>query len=206
MKRYDTIVWDVDGTLLNTAEGLIAAWQYSIETLGLPSRSKEELARFIGPVPQEIFQREFAMDAVQAQRATDIFRNWYKEHGLVMAHLYDGIPEVLHSLKEAGYKQAIATNKRQDYAKKICEIFGIDAYCSPILGPDNVTVKSKSGLILDCLSDLRSNRAIMIGDTEGDKKAADEVHVDFLGVNYGFGFHSISGYANTPREILKLLK
>ena len=203
--KYDLIIWDIDGTLLNTQKGIVCAFQYSIDKLNLPTKSADEIKSLIGPVPQTIFMKHFAMTPDKAQEASDIFRDRYKNYNLLKAYLYDNILEVLQYIQSKGIKQAIATNKRQDYAIDICKHFGIDKFCKPILGPNNITSKTKADLIKDCILDTNAKKAIMIGDTNGDKQAADNVGVDFIGVNYGFGFNNIDGYANTPSEILKKL-
>lgn len=203
MKPYDAIIWDIDGTLLDTAEGLVAAYRHCSKVLQLPQRSDAELTSYIGPVPQEIFRTKYGMDAAAAQRASDIFRTWYKQNGLRMARSYAGIMEVLAKVP---VKQAIATNKRQDYAQEICDIFGISAYCHPILGADNEGSSTKAMRINKCVQALGAKRALMIGDTEGDRKAAEEAGVAFLGVNYGYGFFGVAGYADSAEEILSFIK
>lgn len=203
--KYQAVIWDIDGTLLNTEEGLVAAYQYTIEKLKLPHKTAEEIKGFIGPVPQVVFQEKFMMNSKDAQAAADIFRNRYKNFELFRAVPYAGIMEVLRKIKSAGIKQAVATNKRQDYAVDICRYFGIDDYCHPILGPDNVNTKTKSDFIKECVSRLGVEKAVMIGDTNGDKNAAEEAESDFLGVNYGFGFKRENGYADTPADIAKIL-
>lgn len=203
MRAYEAVIWDIDGTLLNTMEGLSEAYRHCIRELNLPAKRDDELAGFIGPVPQEIFRREFGLMPDEAQRATDVFRTWYKEHGLCLAYPYAGVIDTLRQLKYAGILQAVATNKRQDYAVEICELFGITPYCSPILGPNNTSTKTKADLIRQCVRVLSTQKVIMIGDTPGDAQAAAQAGVDFLGVNYGFGFQEVPGYANTPSDIIK---
>lgn len=205
MKPYEAIIWDIDGTLLATAEGLVAAYEHCTELLSLPRRSREELASYIGPVPQDIFRQKYGMDEDAAQQATRLFRAWYKQHGLRMAQPYEGIVSVLAALEQAQLKQAIATNKRQDYAQEICDIFGISRYCSPILGADDAGKSSKAERIRACMETLGVQRAVMIGDTAGDREAAHKADVDFIGVNYGYGFQGVPGYANTPRELIDMM-
>ena len=204
--QYDLVIWDIDGTLLNTEEGLVCAYQHTINKLNLPTKSVNEIKSFIGPVPQTVFIKQFALTPDKAQEASDIFRDRYKNHDLLKAYPYNGILEVLQYIKSQGIKQAVATNKRQDYATDICKHFGIDKFCEPILGPDNVTSKTKADLIKDCIIAINAKKAVMIGDTNGDKQAAESAGVDFIGVNYGFGFGNIDGYANIPSEILKKLE
>ena len=207
--RIKAVIWDVDGTLLNTQEGLAAAYRYTIEQCHLPSKTDEELGAFIGPTPQTIFMTHFGLNEENAQRAADIFRERYKSYDLLKAFLYPGVEDVLSSLDEAGIQQAIATNKRQDYATEICRHFGLDGYCDPIIGADNKNKLIKADLIRKCLEELEisdPSSVVMIGDTEGDKQAAKAAGVQFLGVNYGFGFRNVHGHANSSEEILTILE
>ncbi len=205
--KYAVLVWDVDGTLLNTLEGLVSAYQYTIAKLNLPEKSYHEISSFIGPTPQTIFISKFGLSEIEAQKAADIFRERYKNVDLLKAEPYPNMLSILENLSKRGYKQAVATNKRQDYAVDICKHFGLDKYCQPIYGADNFNKLSKAELIKKCLKDLEviGNQAIMIGDTLGDKTAAEQAGIDFLGVNYGFGFRNVEGYANSPSEIPDLL-
>lgn len=203
--KYDTVIWDIDGTLINTAEGLVSAYQYSITELGLKSKSIDEIKSFIGPVPKTVFKHRFGLDENKAQKASDFFRERYKNHDLFKACLYPHITEVLRKLKQKQIKMAVATNKRQDYALDICKHFGLDAFLNPILGPDNTGSQTKADLITQCAMALNAHQTVMIGDTQGDAAAAQEAGVDFIGVNYGFGFQNVSGYADNPKDVLKLL-
>ena len=207
--KYSLVIWDIDGTLLNTQEGLISAYQYTIDKLGLSPKTKEEIKNFIGPVPKDVFINRFGLDEEKAQNASDLFRDRYKNYDLLKASPYRGILEVLQQIKVLKIRQSIATNKRQDYAFDICKHFGIDYFCNPILGPENNTNKCKTDFIRECLKfhsikDL--SLAVMIGDTNNDKNAAQEAGIDFIGVNYGFGFKNNPEYVNTPEEILEKLR
>lgn len=204
--QYDLVIWDIDGTLLNTEEGLVCAYQHTINKLNLPTKSVNEIKSFIGPVPQTVFIKQFALTPDKAQNAANIFRDRYKKHDLLKAYPYDGILEVLQYIKSQGVKQAVATNKRQDYAIDICKHFGIDNFCEPILGPDNITSKTKADLIKDCIIAINAKKAVMIGDTNSDKQAAEIAGVDFIGVNYGFGFDDVKDYADTSKDILRKLE
>ena len=144
-------------------------------------------------------------DDASTDGTADIIRERYKTRDLLKAKVYDGVYDVMDTLQKRGVKQAIATMKRQDYATEICEHFGFDKYCFPIVGADNENKLTKADLIRKCLqtlnvSDLSS--AVMIGDTNGDKTAAETVGIHFIGVNYGFGFKD--GKLNQIAEIVKL--
>ena len=207
--KIKTVLWDVDGTLLNTREGLTSAYRHTIEQCHLPAKTDEELGSFIGSTPQTIFMTHFGLNEEDAQHAADIFRERYKSHDLFKASLYPGVEDMLSSLDKAGIQQAIATNKRQDYATEICELFGLDDYRSPIIGANNENKLTKTDLIKKCLEELGifdPSTVVMIGDTEGDKQAAEEAGVKFIRVNYGYGFQNVLGYANSPEEIPELLE
>lgn len=202
------VIWDVDGTLLDTRAGLVAAYRYALTELGLPDRTDVQICSYIGPTPQTIFQIRFGLNAAKAQRAADVFRERYKTCDLLKATVYDGVYDVMESLRMRGVKQAIATNKRQDYATEICEHFGFDKYCFPIVGADNDNKLTKADLIQRCLQTLNVtdfSSAVMIGDTDGDKVAAETVGIGFIGVNYGFGFSSVEGYADAPEKIKEMI-
>ena len=206
--RYKLVIWDIDGTLLNTFEGLIASYQYALRQMALPEKTDEEVKRFIGPSPATIFKEKFGLSPEEAQRGSDIFRTRYKEHDLYKAYPYEGVLEVMQTLKDEGVLQAIATNKRQDYAVDIIRHFGMDAFCSPILGTNNESTLTKTQMIEKCVQSLGipdRHQAVMIGDTPGDRNAAVAAGVSFVGVNYGFGFSDGEGYADTPTELLEYL-
>lgn len=209
MYKYKLVIWDIDGTLLDTHEGVSNALRYALKQFKIEKSSQDILAMVHTPKIKEAFIKIAGMDEEIAKEATDIFRNYYVSETLLQAVPYQGIVDVINTCAKKGIKQAIATNKRQDCATKICHHFGIDKFCNPINGGDRYNTLSKADLIrkgLDFhqISDLSS--AVMIGDTDGDKNAAQEAGIDFIGVNYGFGFHDISGYADSALDILNKLE
>lgn len=208
--KHSYVIWDIDGTLLNTREGVVSAAAYTLERLGHSPVKATDVVSF--PKIKDAFLQMFEMTEEQAQTATDLFRDRYKEHDLLKAVPYDGIYDVMNYLRENNVKQAIATNKRQDYATQICVHFGFDQYCYPIYGTDRDGRLTKDKLIQACLEwwkgtdpAITASQVAMIGDTIGDKEAAEKAEVGFIGVNYGFGFSNVDGYAFTPNELRELL-
>lgn len=203
--KYRLVIFDMDGTLLNTSEGIVSSYRYTIDFLNLPAKSDEEICSYIGPTPQTVFKTRFGLNDEPAQRAADIFRERYKTHDLFKATVYDGVYDVMEHLQRNGVKQAVATNKRQDYATEICQHFGFGKYCFPIVGADNENKLTKADLIRKCLETLNVtnlSEAVMIGDTVGDKTAAETVGIDFIGVNYGFGFKDVKDYFEQAIDII----
>lgn len=215
MNRYDIAVFDVDGTLLNTRKGIVAALQESLKRCGIRAITPEEEPLFIGPPIQESLKSVLNLSSEEAQDAAAAFRNVYKEDAYLMqAHVYDGMMELMEALKERGVKIAVATYKRQDYAVRICRHFGFDKYSDVIYGSDNLNTLKKLDIIKLCLDDLQAEdyrRAVMIGDSSFDAVGAQQIGCDFIGVTYGFGFSSeedvrkypAAGSAALPMDLLK---
>lgn len=201
-----TIIWDLDGTLVDTAPGVISTYMYLIKNQYLPARSAEKLQRLIGPTLQSALSKEFGLNVEQTQEMVERFREYYQDKAIYCANPYPKIGEVVEIFRRKGFTQVLVTNKREDLAKKLCAYYSFNQYFKIIIGGDPYGLKTKSKLIGECLQQLGTRNVIMIGDTEGDKQAASENGVKFLGVNYGYGFRNVSGYANSPEEISELLE
>ena len=193
MKKYDCVVFDVDGTLLNTEEGILSAVKYTIEYFRLSPIDNQLLRTFIGPPIQQSFASIYHLEGEIIQEIATVFRNRYKESDLYKATPYSGIYDVFDALIKNGIKPAIATYKRHDYAISLLKHFGFDRYTDALYGADHENKLSKSDIIRLALHDCEIvdyQKAIMIGDTYHDAKGAANLGVPFLGVTYGFGFQS----------------
>ena len=192
-KSYEMVIFDVDGTLLDTREGILSSVVYTMQTHGLPVPDEKTLLTFIGPPVQVSFTRQYHLtDPAQAQKLTDTFRRRYSEADLTKAVPYPGMYDLFGALKAAGITPAVATYKRQDYAEAIVRHFGFDAYTDVIYGADNHNKLKKKDIIELCLQKrgVSPECALMVGDSDNDAIGAKEIGIDFLGVTYGFGFHS----------------
>ena len=216
MKKYKMVVFDVDGTLLDTTEGVLAAVEYTIEKHRLSKLSGEELLTFIGPPIQNSFQKHYGLQGDILQELATTFRNRYKDVDLLKAVPYEGIYEVLQRLKEQGIESAVATYKREDYALTILRHFHFDDYCEAMYGADHENKLKKVDIIRKCIEHggiSDPGQVLMIGDSDNDAVGAESVGADFLGVTYGFGFKdsrdvqkfSAIGCADKAIDILKFL-
>lgn len=214
MSKYEIAVFDVDGTLLNTKEGVLASVKEVILKHGLDMPSEEVLDTFIGPPIQDSLARTFDLDKEKADELAAEFRMIYKGPNLLKATPYEGIYELMDELVKRGVQIAVATYKRQDYAEDILKHFGFDRYSDILYGSDFEGKLKKVDIIRKCMVDLGSedySNAVMIGDSWHDANGAKLLGVDFLGVTYGFDFHSKAdveacknaGSADTPLELLK---
>lgn len=201
--RFDCILFDLDGTLLDTSRGVLKAVDYAIREMGLPDLDQETKKTFIGPPIYEPLAEIYHLDQKECDRATELFRNAYKDQFLFEAVPYDGIYELLSSLKTHGYKLAVATNKRNDYAIRLLEHFDFPKYFDYMLGSDFANTMKKADIIQACLEKLGCSdpdRAIIVGDTVHDLKGARKIGIHFTGVNYGFGFKKEDDYAELNHE------
>ncbi len=216
MRNYDAVIFDLDGTLLDTSEGIFRSVGYVIESCALPAISDEVLRTFIGPPIQRSFARVYGLSKDEADEKADIFRNRYKEDDLLLARPYDGMIGTIATLRKAGIKTAVATYKRHDYAKRLLEHFGFDEAVDAIFGSDMEGKLSKKDIIENAIRHLGITdykRVVMVGDSDNDAIGAKEIGVPFIGVTYGFGFADAKavsafdnvGIANTPEEIAGII-
>ncbi|MBP0954352.1 MAG: HAD hydrolase-like protein [Oscillospiraceae bacterium] len=191
MQRFKTAVFDLDGTLLDTSEGVVSAVRGTIERFGLKTLTDEQLMTFIGPPIQVSFQRYYGED-VDIQRLANAFREIYSGDALFKAVPYDGIYDAFSELLEAGIYPAVATYKRQDYALRLLKAYGFDRYTDIMFGADNENRLTKSDIIRLAVEKTGAvpENTVMIGDTDNDAKGAAEIGAAFVGVTYGFGFKS----------------
>lgn len=191
MKKYDMVIFDVDGTLLDTTEGILSSVKYTIDKCGFDQLDEEVIKTFIGPPIKESFLKAYGIDNDVANKLTMIFRDRYKDVDLLKAVPYDGILDVFDSIKMLAMKSAVATYKRQDYAESIIKHFGFGEYTNIIFGADNDNKMKKKDIIENCIAVSGINdykRVLMIGDSDNDAIGANQIGIDFLGVTYGFGF------------------
>lgn len=216
VKRFDVVVFDVDGTLLDTTEGMIASVEYTVNKFGLEPLTETEIKKFIGPPIQDSFANRYGLEGDKLQELADCFRQRYKDVDLMKAQPYDGIYDVFEWILDQGMKPAVATYKRQDYAKAILEHFHFDKYTEILYGSDFEGKLKKQDIIKKCLVDcglVDYGRAVMIGDSANDAIGAEKIGTEFIGVTYGFGFESKSDIfrygawgAESPIEIIDLLR
>lgn len=150
---YKYILFDLDGTLTDSAPGIIRCVQYALEKCGKGTCPDRELLPFIGPPLTESFQKVCGMTAAEANTALEYYRERFARVGMYENSVYDGIPELLQNLRQAGKTLAVATSKPQLYAEKILEHFGLAAHFSTIAGPGfNGELPTKADVISECCS------------------------------------------------------
>lgn len=208
-------IFDLDGTLLDTSEGIIESARYSIRKMGFRELTKQELLTFIGPPLQASYKRLFGCDDDSAQTATNYFRECYSSGAMFQARPYDGIYALCEKLKARGVNIAVATYKKEDYAIMLLKHFRFDEYFRVMHGADGQNKLTKADIINICCAELGGSKdtTALIGDTENDAKGAEMAGVKFIGVTYGFGFRTVQdvdafpniGTAASPEEVAEII-
>jgi phosphoglycolate phosphatase len=186
---YNIILFDLDGTLTDSADGIVNSVIYALERKGISYTSKQELRRFVGPPLQESFKDYCGFSEEDAKDAVRIFREYFSQKGIYENAVYDGVPEMLQKLCNAGFTLAVATSKPETFAKQILERFDLAKYFTVIAGA-SMEGTDKPTVIRQALSRLNaepSENILMIGDRKHDIIGAKEVGISSLGVLYGYG-------------------
>lgn len=188
--RYSAVIFDFDGTICDTGEGILKSAKYALEAFGYNAPDYEELTCFIGPPLLITFQEKFGADAARADELVKKFRERYTNKGVFESKLYDGIKELLIALKKDNIKIGIASSKPQEYIETLLDHFGIKSYFDVICGVTfTADCESKASIIARCQKELNiaGNECIMVGDKKYDIEGAKTNLIDSVGVLWGYG-------------------
>lgn len=191
MKKYDAILFDMDGTLIDSKIGMTKAIQYSLAKYNIRADDLKSLERFIGPELYKSFRKYFSFNEKKAWEAVLFFREYYSEKGIFEAEVYPGIPELLELLYRQRKKLIVATSKQTDYAERILEYFQLKKYFYFVAGSNfDRTRIDKSEVIEYALSQVSAyspDKVVMVGDRKYDIVGAKNNSIDSVGVGYGYG-------------------
>ena len=132
--QYGYYLFDFDGTLADTGEGIRRSVAYSLERMGREVPAEAELNRFIGPPLHDSYMRVCGMTEAEAEQAVAIYRERYTDVGIYEAHVYPGIAQLLRALRQSGAYVAVASAKPEVMVRRIIAHFGLDAYLNAIVG------------------------------------------------------------------------
>ena len=206
-----TVLFDLDGTLTRSEEGITRCALYAAERMGFTGHTQEEFKAFIGPPLFTSFKEIVGMTDEQAERATQLYRERFSVLGWKENEVYAGIPYVLRSLKKNGLRVAIVTAKPQMFAERIAKLFGLAPYLDAIVGPGPENREaSKAGLVARGVA-LLGGPAAMVGDRKFDIEGGRANGVMTIGVTYGYGTQEelaaagADHIAHTPEALLDIL-
>jgi phosphoglycolate phosphatase len=190
MKNYGTVIFDLDGTLTDSAPGIVNCVKYALEQMNREVLPESELLKFIGPPLYESYARFCGMDEADVIEAVRLYRVRYADVGLFENKVYDGVPKMLERLKESGRTLAVATSKPEVFAVRILEHFGLDGYFGYIGGAGIGERNAKDEVIeytLEKLGVTDRGGVLMVGDRMHDILGARKTGLDCMAVLYGFG-------------------
>lgn len=211
------ILFDLDGTLTDPAEGITRSIQYACERLAIPIPAREELLFAIGPPIQSTFARLLATeDECAIRTAVGFYRDRYASHGMLRENaVYPGVESMLAGLKDARFRLYVATSKPIFYAAQILDHFGLHRHFAAAYGSElDGTRANKADLIgwlLEC-EGIAREQAVMVGDRKHDILGAKEHGVYSIGVAYGYGSReelTVAGadaLCDSPADVLALLR
>ncbi|MCH5191450.1 MAG: HAD family hydrolase [Oscillospiraceae bacterium] len=211
----NTVIFDLDGTLLDTLDDLTDSVNYALDKSGMPLRTKDEIRRFVGNGVRVLIKRavpEGTDDSAYEVCFKD-FREYYVAHMEDKTAPYDGVCELLRDLKNEGFKTAIVTNKADFAAQDLCRrMFGknIDAIVGSVDGRPNKPAPDGVFYALELLDESAEN-ALFVGDSDVDIQTAQNASIEPIGVLWGFRDKEIiekagaKHFASTAKELKTLL-
>lgn len=209
--RFETVVFDFDGTVADTAQGIFESVQYALRKMELPPASEQTLRRFIGPPLPYSFREFVGLSEQDAEQAVLFYRENYGDTGKYKLYFYDGIPELLQTLRREGVRTCLASAKPDRFIQQILQHYQANDWFDAAEGmPLTEQSADKSGVIRDVVKRIGGNlneRVVMVGDTKFDMLGAKELGIAGLGVLYGYGtaeeLHASGAdyIVRTPNEI-----
>lgn len=187
--KHKYILFDLDGTLDDPFDGITGAVQYAMAKFGVKTE-KENLKCFIGPPLAESFMKYFGLDEENAKTAVEYYREYYRPKGIFEIKVYEGIPELLGRLHEAGCELILATSKPTVFADMILEKFGMKQYFAAVFGSELDGRRVKKGEVIAYALEnypIDIKEAIMVGDRFHDIVGAHENGIPCICVTFGYG-------------------
>ncbi len=191
MKKYEIILFDLDGTITDPKIGITKSILYALSKMEIEEKNPARLVEFIGPPLPDTFKKFYGLDDATSRKAVTFYREYYAASGIYEAVIYPGIAELLKLLFDNNRKLILATSKATIYAERVAKHFDIDKYFSMIAGSNfDLTMLQKHEIVehtLRNIGDYHKDRAVMVGDRSDDVDAARMNGIDSIAITYGYG-------------------
>ncbi|MBQ8284117.1 MAG: HAD family hydrolase [Clostridia bacterium] len=187
---YQTIIFDLDGTLLDTLDDLADAVNHALQSFGLKTRTKEEVRSFVGNGVVNLMQRAVGEEHLQQSNILAAFREYYKAHCEDKTKPYDGVMKLLTELKKRGIKTAVVSNKMDSAVKALTKTY-FDGLIGDAVGENEaagIRKKPAPDSLIAVMEKLGADKqsTVYVGDSEVDIQTADNAGVDCISVTWGF--------------------
>lgn len=213
--RYNTVIFDLDGTLLDTLDDLMNSCNYSLAQVGAPVLTKDQVRRFVGNGLARLIELALpgGREDPRFDRTLAIMQEYYKAHNQIKTAPYAGIPELIEKLREMGVAMAVVSNKPDTSVKPLTKEYFGEAFSVAIGERPGVRRKPAPDTVDEALRELGRDKstAVYVGDSEVDLATARNAGMDCISVTWGFRdretLDAAGGtmYANTPEEVVKWL-
>ena len=212
---FDTILFDLDGTLTDPGEGITNSVAYALRKYGIEVSDRSELYKFIGPPLKDSFMKYYGFDEDKAEEAIAYYREYFRDTGIFENRVYEGVEDMLRGLQANGKRIVLATSKPEEFAIRILEHFGLRKYFTVVAGASMDSSRSKKGDVIayaiSLCESFEKYTAVMVGDREHDIIGAKENGLKSIGVLYGYGDEKELKTAgadyivSSPIEVLSLI-
>ena len=212
---FDTVLFDLDGTLTDPGEGITKSVEYALKKFDIITQDRRELYKFIGPPLKDSFMKYYGFSEEKAEQAIAYYREYFRDIGIFENEVYGGVENMLRSLHADGKRLVLATSKPEEFAIRILDHFGLKKYFAVTAGASMDSSRSKKGDVIAYAISLCENfnkdTAVMIGDREHDIIGAKENGLKSIGVLYGYGDENelktagADYIASTTEDILNLI-
>ena len=215
MLTYPTILLDLDGTMVDSAPGVVSTIAQTLRELGEPVPDMKDLLRWVGPPLPESFEKRAGFSPARTSEAIQVFRSHYIDYGVFDSRVFDGMGEFLRNAKKAGAHLAVATSKPTISATIMLEHFTLSPHFDVICcAADDESRGAKHEVIEDALRGLQdkglpTDNVIMVGDRIHDVEGARVHGIDTILVRWGYGgpaeWEQAHRVVDTPRQLHELL-
>lgn len=213
--KYKIVIFDLDGTLLDTLQDLADSTNFALEQMGYPLRTLDEIRRFVGNGVAKLIERALPSDTSEniVAKTLHIFKTHYAENCENHTQPYDGILPLLDTLRQREIPVAVVSNKLDSAVKSLCKKYFGDRICLALGDRDGIARKPSPDSVLSVLREMHmhANDAVYIGDSEVDIQTAKNAKTDLICVTWGFrekdflAEQGASTFANTVSELEKML-
>lgn len=214
MKQYDTYIFDLDGTLLNTLDDLASAVNFALRSYGMPEHTRDDIRRFVGNGVRLLMIRAVPAGEQnpQFEEVFNTFRQYYMQHSLDTTRPYDGIQEVLLTLRQRGCRLAVVSNKFDAATKELCKHF-FPHSIEVAVGEheaEGIRKKPAPDTVIEALSQLgvSADNAVYVGDSDVDLQTARNAGLPCISVLWGFRdkdfllARGATTFITSPQELL----
>lgn len=191
MEQEKAVLFDMDGTLIDSSEGITESARYALRHYGIEEDDMAVLRRFIGPPLSGSFMKYYGFSEEQAREAVDVYRERYNDVGIFECELYPGVRECLGRLREMGYAVGVASSKPEIACRRILEHFGILELFDDVAGSTlDGSIETKEQVLEEVFRrwpQIPKEHIFLVGDTIFDVEGAKNVGIKSIAVAFGFG-------------------